>query len=424
MRINLAAISNALAQQGPVILLESQSPEHPWSQRSYVAARPKAEIKAYGRQICITEEKGERRFKADPWEALGTFRKQYDDWLFGYLGYDLKNHSEQLRSRNPDAIGAPDLYFMVPGFILEQDRHTLQTGMIRGTILSKNSRHPSGDCRDRFKVWDLAPQLSVDDYLGGIREAQQAIAEGDFYEINLSHQLRGKFSGSPMSLYQSMKKVGPVPFGAYLRTPDCTICCQSPERFLRKEAGTVFSQPIKGTSPRGKNSQEDHLLKEALSSSAKERAENLMIVDLVRNDLSRIAEKGSVTVTGLFDIETFGTVHQMVSTIKAETGDKDPVRILQSCFPMGSMTGAPKISVMKAIERIEKYRRGIYSGAIGYIKPEGDFDFNVVIRTAIIKDNELFYSVGGAITGDSNPEAEWQETMVKAQALKDALDVL
>lgn len=423
MRINLAAISNALAQQGPVILLESQSPEHPWSQRSYVAARPKAVIKAYGREIHITGEEGEQCFEANPWEALRTFREQYDGWLFGYLGYDLKNHTEQLRSQNPDAIGAPDLYFMVPEFILEQDRHTLQASMLRGARLSKDELHPFGDCRDRFKVRDLAPQLSVEDYLSGIREAQQAIADGDFYEINLSHQLRGKFSGSSLSLYQSMKKVGPVPFGAYLRTPDCTVCCQSPERFLRKEAGTVFSQPIKGTSQRGKDEQEDYLLKEALSSSAKERAENLMIVDLVRNDLSRIAEKGSVTVTRLFDIETFGTVHQMVSTIKAEAGDKDPVCILQSCFPMGSMTGAPKISVMKAIERIEKYRRGIYSGAIGYIKPEGDFDFNVVIRTAIIKDNELFYAVGGAITGDSNPEAEWQETMIKAQALRDAVDI-
>ncbi|SHE45349.1 para-aminobenzoate synthetase component 1 [Fodinibius roseus] len=420
MCINLAAISKALEQKGPVILLESQSRDHPWSRRSYVAARPTAEIRAYGREIHITGKEGRQHFEANPWEALRAFREQYDGWLFGYLGYDLKNHTELLSSQNPDAIGAPDLYFMVPGFILEQDRHTLQVRMIRGSIPPNDERHAFSGSRGRFKVRDLKPQLSMDDYLGGIREAQRAIADGDFYEINLSHQLRGKFSGSSMALYQSMKKVGPVPFGAYLRTPDCTICCQSPERFLRKEAGTVFSQPIKGTSQRGKDEQEDHLLKEALSSSVKERAENLMIVDLVRNDLSRIAEKGSVTVTGLFDIETFGTVHQMVSTIQAEAGDKDPVCILQSCFPMGSMTGAPKISVMEAIERIEKYRRGIYSGAIGYIKPAGDFDFNVVIRTAIIKDNELFYAVGGAITGDSNPEAEWQETMVKAQALKDA----
>ncbi|WP_372638904.1 aminodeoxychorismate synthase component I [Fodinibius sp.] len=422
MRINLAALSNTLAQQGPVILLESQSREHPWSQRSYVAARPKAEIKAYGRQIHISGEEGQQCFDANPWEALRIFREQHDGWLFGYLGYDLKNHTEQLRSQNPDAIEAPDLYFMVPEFILEQDRVTLQGGMIKGDLLTIDKRHAFSGSRARFKVRDLAPQLSVDEYLEGIREAQRAIADGDFYEINLSHQLRGKFSGSSLALYQRMKKVGPVPFGAYLRTPDCTVCCQSPERFLRREAGTVCSQPIKGTSQRGKDEQEDHLLKEALSRSAKERAENLMIVDLVRNDLSRIAEKGSVTVTRLFDIETFGTVHQMVSTIKAKAGDKDPVGILQACFPMGSMTGAPKISVMEAIERIEKYRRGIYSGAIGYIKPDGDFDFNVVIRTAIIKNNELFYAVGGAITGDSNPQAEWKETLVKAEALRDAVD--
>lgn len=422
MRINLTAISNALAQEGPVILLESQSDEHPWSQRSYVAARPKAEIKTYGNQIHITGEGGERKFKANPWEALQMFREQFDSWLFGYLGYDLKNHIEQLNSHNSDAIEAPDLYFMVPGFVLEQDRHTLQTKIIKGELPSEENFKMFSKSSSNFEVQDPEPQLSMDDYLNCIKRAQQAIADGDFYEINLSHQLRGGFSGSSLSLYESMKKIGPVPFGAYIQTSDWAACCQSPERFLRKEGKTVFTQPIKGTAQRGKNRREDELLKETLANSVKERAENLMIVDLVRNDLSRIAEKGSVTVTKLFDIETFGTVHQMVSTVKAEAGEKDPVLILKSCFPMGSMTGAPKISVMKAIERLEKYRRGIYSGAIGYIKPSGDFDFNVVIRTAIIRGNELFYSVGGAITGDSDPMDEWKETLVKAQALVEAID--
>lgn len=417
MSINLAAIANALAQEGPVILLESQSDEHPWSQRSYVAGQPKAEIKAFGRQIHITDEEGERTFQADPWKALQTFREKNNSWLFGYLGYDLKNFTEQLSSKNPDAIGAPDLYFISPGFLLEQNRLRSGSTVVLGMLPPEIEIEAARMERAEFKVQGLRPQISMDEYLDCIKTAQHAITEGEFYEINLSHQLRGRFSGSSWGLYQRMKEIGPVPFGAYVRTPDWSVCSQSPERYLRKEGSTIITQPIKGTTHRGRNRQEDKLLRERLGKSIKERAENLMIVDLVRNDLSRISVKGSVEVTKLFDIETFGTVHQMVSTVKAEARVRDPVCILKSCFPMGSMTGAPKISAMKAIEHLEKYRRGIYSGAIGYIKPNGDFDFNVVIRTAIIRGKELFYAVGGAITGDSNPEEEWKETLVKAQAL-------
>ncbi|MGK7369838.1 MAG: chorismate-binding protein, partial [Candidatus Halalkalibacterium sp. M3_1C_030] len=172
----------------------------------------------------------------------------------------------------------------------------------------------------------------------------------------------------------------------------------------------------------GVNDIDDRELREDLRQSMKNRAENLMIVDLVRNDLSKIAKKGSVKVSDLFEIQTFGTVHQMVSTVEAESGTEDPIDIIKACYPMGSMTGAPKISAMKSIEELENYRRGIYSGAIGYINPAGDFDFNVVIRTAIISGGDLYYSVGGAITGDSDPFEEWEETLVKARALTKVLD--
>lgn len=418
MNINIPTVTDYFARQGPVILLESQSGEHPWSRISYLAARPKAEIRAYGNQIRISDEDGERSFQANPWEALQTFREVHNDWLFGYLGYDLKNHTEELSSRNPDAISVPDLYFMVPGFLLKKGRRSAEINILAGEI----PLNPEAPAEESFEVQELQPQISKNTYLDSIGEAQRRIVEGDFYEINLSHQLRGAFDGSPRMLYEKMKSVGPVPFGAFLQIGDCTVCCQSPERFLRKEGSTVFSQPIKGTAGRGGTEQEDQTLKQALADSVKEQAENLMIVDLVRNDLSRIAEKGTVEVSRLFDIETFGTVHQMVSTIKAEAQEQDPVSILKVCFPMGSMTGAPKISAMRMIEQLENYRRGIYSGAIGYIKPNGDFDFNVVIRTAIIRDKELFYAVGGAITGDSDPVAEWKETLIKAQALMDAID--
>jgi len=197
------------------------------------------------------------------------------------------------------------------------------------------------------------------------------------------------------------------------------IVSLSPERFLRTEGGEVETKPIKGTRRRGTTAAEDLALREELAASEKDRAENLMIVDLVRHDLSYVCKPGSIEVSKLFEIQTFGTVHQLISRIEGTiSDDQRPVGIVRACFPMGSMTGAPKIRVMKRIEQLEVYRRGIYSGAIGYFTPDGDFDFNVVIRSAIISDDKLIYPVGGAITGDSDPEEEWNETGIKSRVLE------
>lgn len=406
-----------------MVLLESQPVQHPWSRYTYLAALPEAIITAHGEQVVIKDSGKKEYLNNDPWSALKNFREQQNEWLFGYLGYDLKNHLEKLKSSNRDAIEAPDMLFMVPGFLLEINNKNGAYNILKGDMPSeKKVRRNDIIEGSSVKVENLDQQTSSKVYIEKINEAQHRIREGEFYEINLSHQLTGDFEGDPLILYNRMKRVGPVPFGVYMQTKDFAICCQSPERFLRKEDRTVFSQPIKGTSQRGNSVGEDESLKQELMSSQKEKAENLMIVDLVRNDLSRIASRGSVNVPKLFDIESFGTVHQMVSTIRAQAEQEDPVTILKACFPMGSMTGAPKISTMKAIEELEEYRRGIYSGAIGYIRPNGDFDFNVVIRTAIIKGDKLYYAVGGAITSDSDPREEWKETMVKSQALFRALE--
>jgi len=218
-------------------------------------------------------------------------------------------------------------------------------------------------------------------------------------------------------MYKKMREINPVPFGAFIKTKDFQVCCSSPERFIKKSGRKVISEPIKGTSPRSDEKITDLKYREELLNE-KNKAENLMIVDLVRHDLSLIAETGSVKVSKLFDVQSFGTVHQLISTIEAMAlKDVHPVDVIKACFPMGSMTGAPKIEVMKTIEDLEIYCRGIYSGAIGYFTPEGDFDFNVVIRSAIVKDGMVIYPVGGAITGDSNPEEEWEETHVKARVL-------
>lgn len=421
MKNRLEKLTRYFSEKGPVILLESQSNDHPWSQKSYLAALPKAEIKARDNHIMIVRGGKEEHQTGNPWEALQQFRREYNDWIFGYLGYDLKNHLEKLESQNLDQVKAPDLYFMVPGLLLEIDHKQQTVQTLIGSIPEGLEREETDSESDKFWLGNVDHQTSRAEYLAKIRMAQEHILEGDFYEVNLSHQMKGDFKGSPFALYKRMKEVGPVPFSVYLDIEDVAICCQSPERFLRKEGATVFSQPIKGTSQRGHDFAKDEKLKQGLIASEKERAENLMIVDLVRNDLSRIAKRGSVKVPELFSIQSFETVHQMVSTVTAEAEEQDPVEILKACFPMGSMTGAPKISAMETIEALEDYRRGIYSGAIGYITPEDDFDFNVVIRTAIIRDDTLFYSVGGAITSDSDPGREWEETQVKACALLDAL---
>jgi para-aminobenzoate synthetase component 1 len=421
MNLDLEDLVKFFTQKGTVILLESQSTDHPWSRKSYLAAVPQAEIKARNNQATIIKDEKKESKKGNPWKMLQKFRREQDDWLFGYLGYDLKNHTEDLSSKNPDEVKAPDLYFMNPSFLLEFNRLTGDRKVLKGDLPGTDEINAVLKKQESFFLLDFQPTITQNDYVNRIQQIQHGISEGDFYEINLSHQMKGDFTGNAMELYHQMKKVGPVPFGGYIQMDEWAVCCQSPERFLRKEGSTVFSQPIKGTSKRGQNKSEDEILKNQLFSSAKERAENLMIVDLVRNDLSRIAQRGSVEVSKLFNIESFGTVHQMVSTITAAAEVKDPIVILRACFPMGSMTGAPKISAMKAIEKLENYRRGIYSGAIGYITGDGDFDFNVVIRTAIIRNNNLYYSVGGAITSDSDPHEEWRETQIKAQALLEVL---
>ncbi|MDZ7807945.1 MAG: anthranilate synthase component I family protein [Gracilimonas sp.] len=398
-----------LRSEGPVILLESQMMDHPASTISYLSARPSAWIKATGDRVTLFANGKKNEFTGDPWDALSQFRNTQKDWMFGYFGYDLKNHLEDLESSNESVSETPDLFFFIPELLVEIDMdHSYK--VVKGQLpeLEQDSYVPSDI--------SLKPGKSIDrkNYQKKIRLAQKDIYEGEYYEINLSHPLEFHFEGDGLDLYEKMKKLGPVPFGAYMCFDGFEVCSSSPERFLARSANKAWSQPIKGTAPKSGGVESARKLAE----SEKERAENLMIVDLVRNDLNRSAEKGSVKVSGLFEIQSFETVYQMVSTIECDLPvDTDSIELIKSCFPMGSMTGAPKIAAMKAIEKYEQYKRGIYSGALGYFKPNGDFDLNVVIRSAIIEGSRLVYPVGGAITSDSDPEQEWEETLLKAQAI-------
>ncbi len=414
-RINITNLVRCLNGKGDVILLESQKKDHPASQKSFLAAKPEATLKAWGNKIQLIEKDEVTEFESNPFQAFSEFRQKYTDWLFGFFSYDLKNYTEDLSSGNKNIVETPDIYFISPGLLIEIEDENVN---IKKGKLPEDLRRT--EIQEGFSLSDLK-HIDKEEYLKKIEIAQHQIKEGDYYEINLSHPIEFKFEGDSWELYQQMKESGPVPFASYIKTEQFEVCSSSPERFLSKIGRRLQSQPIKGTRSRSKDN-DDVSIKD-LRESEKEKAENLMIVDLVRNDLGRVAKKGGVRVKNLFEIQSFETVHQMVSTVEAELVDKiSLVEILKATFPMGSMTGAPKISAMRAIEDLEDYKRGIYSGAIGYIDPGHDFDFSVVIRSAIIQKDKLVYPVGGAITSDSVPEEEWDETLIKARPITDLLN--
>jgi para-aminobenzoate synthetase component 1 len=396
--------------QNSLIILESQLENHPSSRISFIAAKPKRSITAYGSAVEIVEGGDKRTLEINPWEALKEFRSEKKGWLFGYFGYDLKNFGEDLKSSNLPLADTPDMYFMEPEILIKIEDGKIK--FLNGDVdLPSESRSRSLGSIER----KLTPLIDKDEYIKTVREIQQKIHKGDFYEMNYTIPMCGSYLGDPYWLYSRMREINPVPFGAFILHDKFSVCCASPERFLKKEGESIRSEPIKGTAGRSLDTEMDKINREELMNE-KNRAENLMIVDLVRHDLSKVSKLGSVHVSKLYDVQTFGTVHQLISVVEstAQAGS-DPVDIIKNCFPMGSMTGAPKIEVMKITDQLEMYKRGIYSGAIGYITPEGDFDFNVVIRTAIIQNGSLFYPVGGAITSDSDPESEWEECMIKSR---------
>lgn len=342
-------------------------------------------------------------------------------WLFGYLGYDLKNEVEQLSSTHSDGIGAPASCFFEPEIVgyVRNGALFLETELDHSAILEQifSSRFEE----EALPKIAFTPRLSRDAYLEKVRGLQAHIQRGDIYEVNFCQELYAEVvSIQPEQVFAKLNAKAHPPFAAFLNLPEIAVMCASPERYLQKQGSTLVSQPIKGTARRSTNPQEDQDIKTALHASTKERAENVMIVDLVRNDLSRVAAKASVQVPELFGVHTFPTVHQLISTVTATLEkDKTWADALKTSFPMGSMTGAPKVRAMQLIEEFEVHKRGIYSGAIGYITPKGDFDFNVVIRSLLYNKQSqyLSLSVGGAITILAEAEAEYEECLVKAEAI-------
>lgn len=359
---------------------------------------------------------------------LRSFYELHKDWLFGHLAYDLKNELEPLTSNHPDGIGFPDLFFYVPEVILQLGENELMIGSLQDDADSIFEAIMEMPARDQVKEgggFSVQPRFTRDEYLQVIKDLQQHILRGDCYEINFCQEFYATAVIDPWQVYHALCEASPNPFAAFYRSGDQYLMCASPERYLNKQGQRLFSQPIKGTWQRDITNQvSDQENREQLFHSAKDRSENVMVVDLVRNDLSKVCEEGSVQVDELFGIYSFPQVHQMISTVSGMLRpDVHFIDAIRDTFPMGSMTGAPKRRVMELIEQYERTRRGLFSGSVGYITPEGNFDFNVVIRSILYNSatQYLSYQVGSGITFYSDPVGEYEECLLKAAAIRRVL---
>ncbi|SDS50550.1 para-aminobenzoate synthetase component 1 [Formosa sp. Hel1_31_208] len=371
----------------------------------------------------------------DAFNQLKEYQSATNDWIFGYLSYDLKNDIEDLKSDNYDGLQFPDLFFFQPKKLFFLKGNTLEThylNLVEDELESdlKVMTAPNITLKDEHTTEGnnikIKLRIHKDEYFEKVNEMLDHIHRGDIYEANFCQEFYAENSKiSPLETYIRLNEISKPPFATFLRVYDKYLLSATPERYIKKEGPKITSQPIKGTAKRSVDKSEDDLLKKLLSEDIKERSENVMIVDLVRNDLSKTATKGSVKVEELCKVYTFDQVHQMISTVCSKV-DKHthPVDIIKTTFPMGSMTGAPKISAMNIIEDLEETKRGLYSGAVGYFTPEGDFDFNVVIRSILYNATNAYisYSVGSAITAKSNPFKEYEECLVKAKAMRDVLE--
>lgn len=369
-----------------------------------------------------------RSIRADSFAPLeAAMQADSKAWWLGYFSYELKNDLEELSSENLDPLGFPKLVFFQPAVrILIRPNQEIE-------IEAENPQAVWGAC---LAAPALAPEkpkelpepqarISKADYLATIAALKEHILAGDIYEVNFCQEFFMQGTKiAPLPLYRRLMKLSPSPFSAYYQWGNEHLISASPERFLAQRGSRLIAQPIKGTIGRGKNEAEDQALAKRLRHSEKDLAEHVMIVDLLRNDLAQSAAPATVEVSELFGIYAFPQLQQMISTVEAERrADCSPLQALKKAFPMGSMTGAPKIMSMKIIERYEQQQRGLYSGAVGYFSPEGNSDFNVIIRSLIYQQEKeyLSFQVGGAIVYDSIAKAEYEECLLKAKGLLLAL---
>ncbi len=425
---------------------------------SFMGSAPYQVVRAKGDRTVVERGGFLEERRGDPWAvAEECWRAEPDverdgripflGGAVGYFGYELARHLERLPGRARDELGTDDLVLAFYDSGLAVDHATGQayafaTGAREATaelatkrahadlevVLRRLGEVAFGSRRSPKAApappggGPIRPMVARQAYLDKVRRIKDYIASGDALEVCLTHRLDAPLDEEPLSVYLRLRRENPAPFGAYLDLGDLKLLCASPERFLRLRAGRLQSRPIKGTRPRGRTPDEDGSLRLALAASEKDRCENVMIVDLVRNDLGRVCRTGSVEVTEFLLIEPYATVFQLVSTIEGELAEGAGLfDAIRACFPGGSMTGAPKIRAMEIIDELEPVARGPYAGALGYLSATGDCDLNIVIRTILARGGRASFHVGGAVVADSDPEAEWRETLDKAAGLVGAL---
>ena len=444
-----ARLFHAFQDMPSPALLDGAMPGASGNRYSYLTADPFLVIRSRGRHITLERVDTSEEVEGDPWSILqGLLHKYRTEQLLGlppfqggvlgYWSYDLGRHLERLPSWAADDLHLPEMYLALYDWTLAYDGDTgrsclFSTGLPEGTVERAQIR--AEEIMERLKketqdarptAFDsnvsLKPNFTPRTYMAAIERIKEYLAAGDTYQVNLSQRFQSSFHGDPWDLYLRLRSFNPAPFAAYLGFPEVKILSASPEEFLRLDRGQVRVRPIKGTRPAGGTPDESARYAAELLASEKERAENVMIVDLIRNDVGRVCRIGSVDVPSLFTVEQHPTVLHLVSTIVGELlPSADAVDLMRACFPGGSVTGAPKLRSMEIIEELEPVRRGVYCGAIGYISFGGDMGTSIAIRTLILTGGQVYLQVGGGIVADSDPFAEYQETLQKGMGLRRAL---
>ncbi|GAB6100198.1 aminodeoxychorismate synthase component I [Halanaerocella petrolearia] len=417
-------------------ILDSAMDAEKLGRYSFISANP-FKILKYDKQIADPLE--ELREELKSYKVENNTELPFIGGAVGYLAYDLSAQIENLPETAIADVKVPDLYLGLYNWVIvvdhlenkkyiatpnldqEQELKLIKEVKARINLAEEKGVASSNENNDYPEV-ELKSNFTRNEYLEAIKKIQDYIQAGDIYQANLAQRFSGKTSMSSYELYSRLRRVSPAPFGSFLNFSDVDIISNSPERFIKVRNRIVETRPIKGTRPRGSCPKEDQQLKEELLNSAKDRAELLMIVDLERNDLGKIARVGTVKVPELFELEEYANVHHLVATVKAEmSSDKDIVDLIEGVFPGGSITGAPKIRAMEIIDELEPTKRNVYTGSIGYIGFDGSVDLNIAIRTVVKKDEQVCFQVGGGITWDSDPVAEYQETLDKADSIIKAL---
>jgi para-aminobenzoate synthetase component 1 len=352
-------------------------------------------------------------------------------YRFGYLSYDLKDPLCGVKTTHTDQLDFPLAFFWVPKYVVRLMKEHVEflqgDKNVESLEFIEQFLEEETDQNFHHYNYEFLPRISKEAYIDTVNTLKGEIQQGNIYEVNFCQEFYAEQAelNFPLDTYFKLNHITQAPYSSFFQYGKHTVFCGSPERFLSKKEKTLISQPIKGTAARGTDEVSDQIIREQLANDPKERSENIMIVDLVRNDLSRVAEPNTVHVDELCAIYTYETVHQMISTISCDLRkDTRFIDILHALFPMGSMTGAPKLRAMQLIEEHEVFKRGLYSGSIGYMKPDGDFDFNVVIRTLLhnAETNYMSCAVGSAITIQSDPEKEYEECLVKVKRILDGIN--